>query len=219
MLDAVQRAIRIDSTSAEAWVVLGNVWADSLEPRRAIDAYRRAIAINPKQANAMGYLSLLYLWNGKVDSALVWGDSGTKIDPGQIFARQALGKARRARHEWPLAESEYQAVLRIGTGSDRVEGWAGLAELATMRGDHRAADTLIAHGLAGADTLHPTLHDAVNLAWGLAAIGKRDAALRLLERYEPRFDSHFQQHLEGDPVLDALRSDRRFIQLLRRPHR
>ena len=148
----------------------------------------------------MGYLSLLYLWNGKVDSALVWGDSGSSVDPGQIFARQAVGFARRARHEWPMAETEYEAVVRIGTGPDRVEGWAGLAELAWKRGDHRAADTLIARGLAGADTLHPTLHDAVYLAWGLAAIGRRDAALRLLERYEPRFDSHFQQHLEGDPV-------------------
>ncbi len=218
MLDAVQRALRIDSTQADAWTLLGTIWADSLEPRRAIDAYRRAISINQKQANAMGYLSFLYLWTGKIDSALVWGDSGTRVDPGQIFARQALGFARRARREWAMAETEYQAVLNIGTGSDRVEGWAGLAELAWQRGDHHAADTLIAHGLAGADTLHPTLHDAVYLAWGLAATGRRDAALRLLERYEPRFDSHFQQHLEGDPVLDALRSDRRFIQLLRRPH-
>jgi tetratricopeptide (TPR) repeat protein len=217
MLDAVQRAIRIDSTRAEAWLLLGNVWADSLEPRRAIDAYRRAIAINPRQANAMGYLSFLYLWNGNVDSALVWGDSGTKVDPGQIFARQALGFVRRARREWAMAETEYQAVLNIGTGSDRAEAWAGLAELAWERGDRRAADTLVVHGLAGADTLHPTLHDAVYLSWGLAAIGRRDAAFRLLERYEPRFDSHFQQHLEGDPVLDALRSDRRFIRLLRRP--
>jgi len=216
MLDAVQRAIRIDSTRAEAWTLLGNVWADSLEPRRAIDAYRRAIAVNPKQANAMGYLSLLYLWNGKVDSALVWSDSGTRVDPGQIFARQALGFTRRARHEWPMAETQFQAVLNIGTGSDRVEAWAGLAEVAWQRGDRHAADTLMAHGLAGADTLHPALHDAVYLAWGLAAIGRRDAALRLLERYAPRFDSHFQQHLEGDPVLDALRPDPRFIQLLRR---
>ena len=217
MLDAVQRAIRLDSTQADAWTILGNVWADSLEFRRAIDAYRRAIAINAKQASAMGYLSLLYLWNGNVDSALVWGDSGTKVDPGQIFARQALGFARRARHDWPMAEAEYQAVLNIGTGSDRVEAWAGLAELAWQRGDRPAADTLMTRGLAAADTLHPAVHDAVYLAWGLAAIGRRDAALRLLERYQPRFDSHFQQHLEGDPVLDALRSDRRFIQLLRRP--
>jgi tetratricopeptide (TPR) repeat protein len=216
MLEAVERAVRIDSTSADAWMLLGNVWADSLEPRRAIAAYRRSIAINPRQANAMGYLSFLYLWNGNTDSAMVWADSGTKVDAGQIFARQALGFAHRTRREWPLAETEYRAVLNIGTGSDRAEGWAGLAEIAWQRGDRHAADTLMARGLAAADTLHPTLHDAVYLAWGLAATGRSDAAFRLLERYEPRFDSHFQQHLEGDPTLDALRADRRFIPLLRR---
>jgi len=216
MLDAVRRALLRDSTRADAWMLLGNIWADSLEPRQAVTAYRRAIAINPKHANAMGYLSFLYLWNGNVDSALVWADSGTKVDPGQIFARQALGLARRARHESALAATEFEAVVRIVTGPDRAEGWAGLAELAWQRGDRRAADTLMMRGLAGADTVHPALHDAVYLAWGLAGTGRRDAALRLLERYEPRFDSHFQQHLEGDPALDSLRSDRRFIRLLRR---
>jgi serine/threonine protein kinase len=216
MLEAAQRALRIDSMQADTWLLLGNIWADSLEPRRATAAYRRAIAINPKQANAMGLLSLLYLWNRDLDSALIWADSSVKIEAGQVFARQGLGFVRRARHEGALAETEFRVILNIGTGSDRAEGWAGLAELAWQRGDRHAADTLMARGLAGADTLHPTLHDAVYLAWGLAATGRRDAAFHLLERYEPRFDSHFQQHLEGDPTLDALRADPRFASLLRR---
>jgi len=201
--------------NADAWTLLGNIWADSLVPLRGVEAYRRAIAINPRQANAMGYLSLLYLWNGNTDSAMVWADSGTKIDPGQIFARQARGFAHRARHEWDLAAPEYQAVVNIGTGSDRTEGWAGLAEIAWQRGDRHAADTLISHGVAAADTLHPTLHDAVYLAWGFAATGRRDTGIRLLQRFDPRGDSHFQQHLAGDPVLDAFRSDPQFLALLR----
>jgi serine/threonine protein kinase len=217
MLDAAQHALRIDSTNADAWLLMGNIWADSLEPRRAINAYRRALTINPGHKNAAGYLALLYLWNGNNDSALVWADSGVKIDASQIFVRQVLSHVRRARREWPLAETEYRAVLRLGTGPDQIHGWAGLAEMAWQRGDKRAADTLIARGVALADTLHPSLHDAVNLAWAFSTTGRHDLALRMLERFDPRFDSHFQQHLLGDPTLDALRAEPRFVALLRRP--
>jgi serine/threonine protein kinase len=219
MLAAMQRALRIDSTNADAWVLMGNIWSDSLEPQRAIQAYRRALAINPRHTNATGYLALLYLWRRDTDSALVWADSGAKIDPSQIFVHQVLGQVRRSRGEWPLAEPEYRAVVRLGTGADQIHGWAGLAEMAWRDGDHRAADTLLAHAVALTDTLHPALHDAVYLAWAYSTTGHRDAGLRLLERFDPRFDAHFQQHLEGDPTIDSLRSSPRFVALLRRPPR
>jgi serine/threonine protein kinase len=215
MLDAVLRSAKIDSMNPETWFLLGNIWADSLEPRRAVDAYRRALAVNPRHVNSAAFLSLLYLWNRDVDSALVWADSSATLDQSQIFARQAMSLVRRARGEWSLAESEFRAVISIGTGADQIHGWAGLAELAWRRGDRHAADTLLARGTALADTLHPALHDAVYLAWAFAVTGKTGVALRILQRYQPRYDSHFQQHLQGDPTIDVLRREPRFVAILR----
>jgi len=216
MHDALVRALRIDSTVAEAWYLMGNVWADSLESRRAIVAYRRALSIDPGYKNALAFLGFEYMWMGNNDSALVWADSGKKVDASHITIRQALAQVRRARHEWAEAEQEYQAVLRLGSGSDRISGWAGLAELAWRRGDRRVADTLVARATAGVDTIHPSLHDAAHLAWAYAQTGQRERALSLLERYEPRFDAHFQVHLHFDPMLDPLRQTARYRKLLRR---
>ncbi|MGE5101780.1 MAG: protein kinase domain-containing protein [Deltaproteobacteria bacterium] len=217
MYDALRRALRIDSTVAEAWFLMGNVWGDSLESRRAIDAYRRAISIDPGYKNALAFLAFQYMWMRNNDSALVWADSGKKVDATHITIRQASAEVRRARHDWPEAEEDYQAVIRIGTGSDRITGWAGLAELAYRRGDRHAADTLIARATAAADTIHPSLHDAAYLAWAYAETGQPGRALALLERFEPRFDAHFQVHLQFDPMLDRLRQEPRFRRLLRRP--
>jgi serine/threonine protein kinase len=216
MFDALRRALRIDSTVAEAWFLMGNVWADSLESRRAVNAYRRAISIDPGYKNALAFLAFEYMWMRNNDSALVWADSGKKVDASHITIRMVSAQVRRARHEWPEAEEDYRAVIRIGTGSDRITGWAGLAELAHRRGDRHAVDTLIARAIAAADTIHPSLHDAAYLAWAYAQTGQPTRALALLERFDPRFDAHFQLHLQFDPMLDPLRQEPRFRRLLRR---
>jgi tetratricopeptide (TPR) repeat protein len=216
VIDATRRALRIDSTSADAWYHLGGALGDSLELRESIDAYRRAAAIDPRHTNALAFLAFDYLWLRNYDSARVWADSAVAVDPTGVLARQASGVARRSLGDWTSAKEEYDVIVRRGTGDDQIEGWAGLAELAWMRGERRAADSLLARGVAITDTLNPSLHEAAYLGWAFLATGRRETALRLLQRFASRFDAHFQLHLQGDPMLDALRGDSRFVALLRR---
>ena len=214
--DALERALRIDSTDAEVWYAKGALWQDSLENRRAIDAYRRAVKLNPRHASALGFIGMNYIWLRRNDSAIAWADSSKKVDPVAIWARQARALALRELGNMAEAEREYEAALRLGRGADQIHAYAGLAEVYFKRGDRHAADTMITHAVASADTTHPTVHDAAYLAWAFAATNQPDRALRLLERYQPRRDVHFQLHLQRDPALDPIRGEPRFRALLAR---
>ena len=213
----VERALKLDSTSVDAWFQLGSLWQDSLELRRAIDAYRRGTRVRPTHANSVAFMGFVYCWLRQPDSALVWADSAAKIDPANVLARQAVAFAHRGRGEWEATRLAYDAVVRLGNGPEQVFGFAGLAELAWRRHDRSAAENIMRQATAHADTLNPTIHDAAYLAWGYAQTGQPERALRLLERYEPRSDKHFQLHLKREPMLDALRALPRFQALLLGP--
>ena len=211
---AYQKAIALDSNSADAWHYAAVAWEDSLEPARALAAWRRAVRIDPTHRLSLGFLGQHFNWMRQYDSAAAWADSGRRIDPTYLLARQQLGMASMYRGDTVRAAENLRAAIQLGTGPDEVAGWVGLADIALRRRDRRSADTLFAHALALVDTLHPALHDAVYIASGHAAFGDTARALQFLERYDPRTDLHFQLHLHCDRGLDPLRAMPSFEALL-----
>jgi len=217
MLLAYQKAIALDSNNADAWHYQAISWDDSLEPARAVASWRRAIRLDPTHRLTLGFLAQHYNWMHQFDSARVWADSTLHIDPTNLLGRQQLGLAQLNLGDTIRAAENFRASIRIGNGPDEVPGWIGLSEIALLARNRRAADTLFARALAFVDTLHPTLHDASAVAWGYVAFGDTVRALRILERYEPTADSHFQLHLHCDAGLDPLRALPRFKAMLVRP--
>ena len=211
---AYQKAIALDSTNADAWHYAGVGWVDSLEPARAVASWRRTLSIDPTHRQALGFLGQYYNWVRQYDSAFAWADSGRRIDPTHILIRQQLADASFYRGDTATAAENYRAVVQIGKGPDEVAGWVGLLTIAARSGDRRAADTLLARALALVATLHPALHDAPYIASAYTTLGDTVRAIRLLERYAPRADMHFQLHLHCDVGLDPLREMPRFRALL-----
>jgi len=132
-----------------------------------------------------------------------------------VLSRQARGLVLIQQGLVTDAADEFRATVSVGQGPERVWGWTGLAVVAWRRHDRPATDSLMARAIADADTLHPSHHEAIYLAWMYAETGQRKRALDVLERFaEPRH-MHFQLHLRQEFTLDSLRREPRFAALLR----
>jgi tetratricopeptide (TPR) repeat protein len=211
---AVHRAIALDSSSADAWHYLGTYYEDALDADSALLGFRRAIAIRPTHPQALAYLALHFMWQRQPDSASKWADSAARTNPTNVLARQARGLVLIQQGRVTEAEDDFTATVNLGQGPERVWGWTGLAVVAWRRHDRRAVDSLTARAIANADTLRPSHHEAVYLAWMYAETGHRDRALAVLERFARPRHVHFQLHLR-EFTLDSLRRDPRFAALLR----
>jgi tetratricopeptide (TPR) repeat protein len=194
---------------------LGTYFQDDLEDDSARIAFRRAIAIRPTNPQTLAFLALHYMWLRQPDTARVWADSAARSNPTNVLARQTRGLVLIQQNHVADAEDDFTALVDLGQGPERVWGWTGLAVIAWRRHDGRAVDSLRRHAIADADTLHPSHHEAVYLAWMYAETGQRDRALAVLERFARPRHLHFQLHLAREFTLDSLRREPRFVALVR----
>jgi len=148
------------------------------------------------------------------DSAIRWADSAARSNPTNVLARQARGLVLIQPGRVAEAEDDFTATVNLGQGPERVWGWTGLAVVAWRCDDRRAADSLTARAIVDADTLRPSHHEAVYLAWVYAETGQRERALAVLGRFPRPRHVHFQLHLR-EFTLDSLRREPRFAALLR----
>ena len=193
----------------------GRYFQDDLEDDSARIAFRRAIAIRPTHPQALAFLGLHYMWLRQPDTALIWADSAARSNPTNVLARQTRGLVLIQQGRVTDAEDDFTALVDLGQGPERVWGWSGLTVIAWRRHDTRAVDSLTLRAIADADTLHPSHHEAIYLAWMYAETGQRDRALAVLERFARPRHLHFQLHLAREFTLDSLRREPRFMALLR----
>lgn len=212
-INALQRALALDSLSREAWSRLGWALEHGSDRDRAGAAMRKAVALGENPVALANH----HYWSREFDSAAVWADSAVIMNPRLPWAHETVGAVALARGRLADAEAAYQAARRLDIGPTAVRSLEGLAEVAARRGDTAGARRFIrvAEGLA--DPVTPSAHAAISLgsAWGV--IDQPDRALAWLEQFQPRGDLHFQLHLKRDPMLDPLRSQPRFQALLRQP--
>jgi len=242
---AAMEALRLDERLAEAHTALAGVylWHD-YDWANAEREFQRAIALNPNSAFAHHWYALLLSYLGRRIEAIEHAQRAERLDPlaPQIgvdhawvlyLAREydrGLEQAQKVLSYEPGFANSHRilGLLRIATGRCE-EGIVRLRRSFDLFGGEAFSDLKLAWGYARcgqADQARQLLSQALEakgpgylepntVAQVFVALGDHEHALTWLERaVEER--APYVAEMAIEPALDPLRSDPRFVRLLKR---
>jgi tetratricopeptide (TPR) repeat protein len=241
---AASRALEIDSTLAEAHVSLAYAsFTFDWDWPAAVSHYDRALALNREAVNNHSYYPFYLTVAGRSEEAIAVAKGQVDRDPVSAafshtlavqfaLARhvdEAIAECRRTIELDPAFAVAYdvlggalaskglyrEAVPEIAKAVALSRGAMSLANLGNVRArmGQREEARRILQQLA--DTAKERYTPALAFAMVHVGLGENDQALNWLEKaYEERFNR--LAYLKREPVWDPLRSDPRFVDLLRR---
>jgi serine/threonine-protein kinase len=242
---AAVKALSIDPTLAEAEVSLAFVtYSFDWDWPRGEAGFKRAIALDPDYAPARYWYSLFLGQTGRVEEALAQAQRAQELEPLSLVGTYAVGLAhyyaRRMQPAAAFAEKTLEiapafppglrllGTVRVAEGRT-ADGIAHLRRLHELAPDNTLHTALLsyAYGRAGRRaeaeaTLDGLIAEArqrfvpaAHVAMAYVGLERRDEIFRWFEKaYEER--SQALTFLKIDPMFDSLRSDPRFVDLVRR---
>jgi tetratricopeptide (TPR) repeat protein len=242
---AALNAIAIDDSLAEGHTSLGILkYRYTWDWEGAEKEFLRAIELDPKSAIAHSYYSRYLNIFGRTDEALAESRQAEELEPfvpayslnvarSMIFARDFDGAIAQCRKTLDLDPDYWRAYYLLGIAYGRQgryeEAIDAFAKARNLSGDHPTAIAGLGftYAMAGKKSeVGPILASLtrtserryvspVNFALIYTFLGDKDQAFRWLEKaYEER--STALPGLAQDPLYDGLRSDPRFVEMVRR---
>ena len=242
---AAERALALDPNSSEPWDILGKMKWHDLDWEGAEQDFRRAVALNPNRASSLYGLGILHAAMGRLDEALKEGEISQGLDPNEERLSHILemrGEHNRAIEllqrmvelhpndsagpyllfrnyaEMRMYEEAVQELERALTlwGFPASAGDVHRAfAVSGYRGAMREYAKMLEHLYAANKVFAPE-----NMAYAHLASGDKDRAFYWLEQaYEHRENVSTDWGLmiiKEDRLLDPLRTDPRFADLIRR---
>lgn len=172
-LKLVANALRVRPLFAEAWATLGGALAESDLPG-ALEAYRRAVAIDPAMVQAIGNMSLAL--HQDPAGAIAWLRRAGAITPASLEVLFNLGTALARTYDMHGAWVAFARALAIAPAFPAILGYAG--RLGGMQGDGRSKAWF--RRAVAAEPANPM--NAINLAAAMLEQGERDEAEALLKQ-------------------------------------
>ena len=236
---AAERAIALDDRSADAHTALSSVlWWQRNWPG-AERELRRALELNPGDANARAWYMQLLGGMGRLKEALREVRRAHEQDPFAIIvtlnhgwicyllkdydcAAEQQRSAAELNPGWPAAHVQLAVTLAHQGLHSQAQSAAARAYRLAPQNSYVTADVAYVHARAGrvaqaremlARAKVGTPPDAFKIARAHVALGEPDSAMTWVERSPWRFP---HRAVRWDPALDPIRSDVRFKKLVAR---
>ena len=243
--DAATKALQIDSTLAEAHVVLGEIAQDNyFDWTGAEKHFRRAIELDPGYPTAHQWYSGMLSFLCRFDEALSEGKRSLELDPLSLIINMNLGDIFYTMRRYDESIKQYLNTLAL----DPTFPWAhtGLANIYEVQGkfDEAITEHYKAKSLGGnvpytippfgwiyaktekktealrvLDDLLYLDQQGISISYGIGMVyyqlGEKDKAFEWLEKSYQDRDIWLLT-LGNDPLWDDLRSDPRCIALLKK---
>jgi len=185
VLEALERATRLDPRNAEAWHQYGSMLASLGRIEESDAAIRHALAIEPGRSVSWAQLAQGLELLGRDRDALAAYDSAAAVDPEfyAVFAFRTWVRLRAG--DVAGAQADAEAAMRFSPPGETYYGSAPLAAVAAWRGDTATARRIMAEATAPYAGRATSPFVTQMLALGLIAAGQPDDAVTLMERTEP----------------------------------
>jgi TolB-like protein/DNA-binding winged helix-turn-helix (wHTH) protein/Flp pilus assembly protein TadD len=243
---AARKALELDDQLAEAHATLGAIkhfydW----DFAGAEKDFRRAVEINPSNAEAHQLYSYYLSAMGRFDESLAEMRRAYELDPLSIEKINGIGEIYYFQRQYDRAVAEFQKVLEMDANSSLTYWEIGRAlsdkgafdeaipaiqksisllgndppdELLELARAHaRAGQSAEARKILGeVKRLSEQKHTSQAVIAAVhAALGEKEEAFEWLEKAYARRD-YLLVMLKIDPMFDPLRTDLRFVELMRR---
>lgn len=107
---ALETEVEKNQANGEAWTKLGNLYYDTNQPKKAIDAYNHALELLPANADILTDLGIMYKTDNQPDKAIESFDKAIQTNP---------------RHE-PARTNKGVVLLELGRIPDALQVWQEL---------------------------------------------------------------------------------------------
>jgi tetratricopeptide (TPR) repeat protein len=114
--------VKKDPKNLPAWVELGNLYFDSDQPKEAIEAYSRYLAVKPDNADVRTDMGIMYRKLGQFDRALEEFRKAAQGDPKHVNSRYNIGLVLlHDKQDIQGAIKAWEEYLKVDSNSERAQ--------------------------------------------------------------------------------------------------
>jgi TolB-like protein/tetratricopeptide (TPR) repeat protein len=238
-----QKALELDSQVPEAHVLLANMEKEQWQWTESETEFKRALELNPHDAEAHDGLARWLLAHARTDEALAWARRGRELDPLAVSGTE-IGWVLFQSHRYDEAMRELRSVMAVRPDDATALWFLGFVLVANNQPEE--AIPVLQKAFSASDRSSAVIGVMVR---AYAHAGRRKEALRLLAELKKRkqtgyvpaaafvnaylglddkeqaftwLEDAYKEHstilqwLKVHPYFDPLRDDPRFKDLLHR---